>query len=104
LDFTLDYSSRSGNSLSKLKVINRGTETAYDVELDVPESAALNLVTPRSGPIKKIPGGGKSVTLDVFSRRHMGGPNRDDAFDVTITARTESGEVVSQDVFLDLNG
>jgi predicted nucleotide-binding protein len=103
LDFGLSYSIRGANKFSKLKVINRGSETAYDVNLAVPEGAGLDLPMARNGPIKKIPGGGKSVTLDVFSPGHFGA-NRDDAFDVTITARTEGGQSVSQDVFLDLNG
>lgn len=86
-------------------MINRGTETAYDVAVTVPENAALDLRSTDVGHIAKIPGGGRSVTVDVFNTgRMMGGPRQDNAFDVSITARTEAGEQVTQDVFLDLNG
>lgn len=55
--------------------------------------------------IPKVPGGGRSVTIDVMSyRRFMGNGGKDDAFDVTLTARTDGGEQHTQDVFLDLNG
>lgn len=105
IDFDLKYFNKGGNRLDKLQVINRGTETAYDVAVTVPENAALNLRSTDVGSIAKIPGGGRSVTVDVLNtRRMMGGPRQESAFDVSLTARTESGEQVSQDVFIDLNG
>jgi len=105
IDFDLKYFNKGGTRLDKLQVVNRGTETAYDVAVSVPENAALDLRSTAVGPIAKIPGGGRSVTVDVFNTgRMMGGPRGEDAFDVTITARAESGDQVIQEVFLDLNG
>lgn len=34
----------------------------------------------------------------------MGNAGKDNAFDITITARTDGGAQYTQDVFLDLNG
>ena len=105
IDFDVKYFNKGGTRLDKLQVVNRGTETAYDVLVAVPDDAALDLRSTDVDRIAKIPGGGRSVTVDVFNTgRMMGGPRQDKAFDVSITARTESGEQVTQDVFLDLNG
>ncbi|MCH8565195.1 nucleotide-binding protein [Nesterenkonia sp. LB17] len=105
VDFDLKYFIKGGNRMDKLQVINRGTEIAYDVTLAVPENSALDLRSTDVGPITKIPGGGRSVTVDVFNTgRMLSGSQGEDAFDVTITARAEGGEQVTQDVFLDLNG
>ena len=106
IDFDLKYFNKGGNRIDKLQVINRGAETAYDVALLVPENAALDLRSTGTGVIAKIPGGGRSVTVDVLNMARMsfGGAQAEDAFDVTITGRAESGAQVSQDVFLDLNG
>jgi hypothetical protein len=104
VDFDLKYVNRGGNRIDKLQVINRGTETAYDVTLTVPGNAALDLQ--RTPAIERIPGGGKSVTVDVmnYNRFMGGGADKTDAFDVTVTARTNGGEHVEQDIFIDLNG
>ncbi|WP_104104733.1 nucleotide-binding protein [Arthrobacter sp. 08Y14] len=106
LDFDLKYFNRGGTRADKLQVINRGTETAYDVALTVPENAALDLRSSDIGTIAKIPGNGRSVTLTVFNMARMvsGGTRQDKAFDVTITARAEGGQQINQEVFLDLNG
>lgn len=102
IDFDARYSERGGNRLARLQVINRGTEAAYDVSLILPKNASISFLSQMPSSIPKVPGNGKSVTLDVWnSNRTMGGPRIDDAFDVTITARTESGETVTQEVFLD---
>lgn len=103
IDFDVKYFDKGGNRIDKLQVINRGTETAFKVNLAVPEDAILDL---RHNPeIPKIPGGGRSVTVDVLSfRRFMGHGDKLDAFDVTVTAVSESGEEVRQEVFLDTNG
>lgn len=42
LDFDLRYVRSGGNRFDKLQVINRGTETALDVDLEVPEHGALS--------------------------------------------------------------
>lgn len=105
IDFDLNYINKGPNRIAKLKIVNRGTETAYNVALSVPEGAALDLRSTGVEPITKVPGNGRSVTIDVLSRNDMlGGPRVDDAFDVTLTAQTEAGEEISQDVFLDMNG
>lgn len=106
LDFDLKYFNKGGTRADKLQVINRGTETAYDVTLTVPENAALDLRSSDIETIAKIPGGGRSVTMTVFNMARMvsSGARQDKAFDVSITARTEGGQQVNQEVFLDLNG
>lgn len=105
IDFDLKYFNKGGNRIDKLQVINRGTETAYDVTLTVPEKAGIDLRSTGLPAIPKVPGGGRSVTIDVMtSRMVFGGAGMDDAFDVTITARTDGGEQHTQDVFLDMNG
>lgn len=102
IHFDVRFVRKGGNRIDKLQVINRGTETAYDVTLAVPEDAALNLLG--TGTIPRIPGGGKSVTIDVMGAQFLGGPERVTAFDISFSARTESGEAFAQDVFLDING
>jgi len=102
LDFSLTYLNKGGNHIDKLQVINRGTETAYDIELEFPTDAALELR--EAGPIKKIPGGGKFVTLDVWNHNRSWNAQKNDTFDVTVRARTEAGEVFLQEVFMDVNG
>lgn len=103
IDFDVRFFKKGGNRIDKLQVINRGTETAYNVNLDVPKDAALRLLD--GSPIAKIPGGGKSVTIDAMDEgRYFGGTTRDTAFDIKVTARSEAGDTVTQDVFLDMNG
>lgn len=102
VDFDLRYINKGGNRIDKLQIINRGTETAYDVVVSMPTDAALGLL--QDSPIAKIPGG-KSVTIDVMNdNRMMGGVQNEDAFDVTIAARLETGQDLTQDVFIDVNG
>ncbi|WP_457187065.1 TIR domain-containing protein [Nocardioides sp. P5_E3] len=106
VDFDIRYRSMGGRSLGgHLQIINRGVETAYDVRISFPTDAALQL-REKDDLIAKIPGGGKSVTLSTLNRGggRLGGGFGDVRFDVTVTARTESGESVQQDVFLDING
>lgn len=107
VDFDLKYRPSGGSrSLGgHLQVINRGVETAYDVRVEFPQGAALEL-RDKDERIAKIPGSGKSVTLSTMNRGagRLGGGFGDVRFDVTITARTESGETLQQDVFLDING
>ncbi|HZL03816.1 MAG TPA: nucleotide-binding protein [Coriobacteriia bacterium] len=103
IDFDLKYFEKGGNRIDKLQIVNRGTETAFDVDVTLPGDASLQLHDFK--PIAKIPGGGRSVTIDVISYRHMfGGAEKVDVFDVTISARSEAGESVIQEVFLDTNG
>ncbi len=103
VDFDVKYVDKGGNRIDKLQVINRGSETAYSVSLTVPDDAALSLHDP--SVIEKIPGGGKSVSVDVFNTaKRMGGGNQLLAFDLVVSARTEAGESVEREVFIDLNG
>ena len=102
LDFSLTYLNKGGNRIDKLQVINRGSETAYDIELEIPSDAALQLH--EAGFIRKIPGGGKSVTLDVFNLNRSFGDRKNDTFDITVRARTEANEAFLQEVFMDVNG
>lgn len=102
IHFDVRFVKKGGNRIDKLQVINRGTETAYDVTLTVPEEAALSIL--RTETIPRIPGGGKSVTIDVMGARFLGGAEKVSAFDISLSARTEAGETFAQDVFLDING
>jgi len=103
LDFDLRYVDKGSTRLGKLQVINRGAETAYEVRIDIPDDAALSLYS--ASVIEKIPGQGKSVTVDVQnSNTFMGGPPTRDAFDVTVSARNAAGEEFNQEVFMDVNG
>jgi predicted nucleotide-binding protein len=101
IQFDANYHDR-GRGGGRLQIINRGTETAYDITVSAPEESAMEL-DHRESTIEKIPGGGKSVSLSVFNRgRMLGSAGAKTAFDLTLTARTDSGEHVSQDVFLDM--
>jgi len=96
------YFNKGGNRVDKLQIINRGTETAFDVDVALPADAALQLHNKQT--IKKIPGGGRSVTIDVMGMGRMfGGPDLEDVFDVTVSARGEAGNQVVQEIFLDTN-
>jgi hypothetical protein len=105
VDFDLKYLNRGGNKIDKLQVINRGTDNVYDVDLEVPENAGLNFRGYSTLPIPKIPGYGKSVTIDAMNHfRLFGSGDRLAAFDVIVSGRAESGEQVTQTRFIDLNG
>jgi hypothetical protein len=106
VDFSLKYFNKGGNKIDKLQVINRGTETVYDVNVEVPENAGMQVRGMATLPIAKIPGGGHSVTIDVMSHFRFlgGGADRLAAFDVTVSGRAESGEEVTRTVFIDMNG
>jgi len=103
IQFDIKHFPGSGGRLDKLQIINRGTETVYDVHVTVPDDASLSLDRAEL-PIEKIPGGGKYVTLSVWnSNRTLGGPTTRDAFDVTIMGTTEDGKSHSEDIFIDVN-
>jgi hypothetical protein len=102
IDIDLRYVNKGGNRIDKIQVINRGIETAYDVTLTVPEDASLSLV--HGNTIAKIPSGGKSVTIDAINNGRYFGSDKLAAFDVSVSARSETGETYTQEVFLDLNG
>jgi predicted nucleotide-binding protein len=103
IDFDVKYFNKGGNRIDKLQIINRGSETALDVDVSLPDYAALKLQGFQT--IKKIPGGGRSVTIDVMGMGRMfGGSQMEDVFDVAVTGRSEAGESVVQEIFLDTNG
>jgi hypothetical protein len=105
VDFDVKYVNKGGTKIDKLQVINRGIGTAYDVTLALPEGAALQWTDSNTFPIAKIPGGGKFVTINAMSLlRFFGGHEKLVAFDINVRGRTESGQQVEQDVFIDLNG
>lgn len=101
IDFDLRYVNKGGHRIDKLAVFNRGTEPAFEIALSVPDGSALGFIN--GSTIDKIPPG-KSVTIDVLSSLRIMGAKESPAFDVTITAKTEAGDVVTQDVFIDMNG
>lgn len=104
LEFGLEHTRAGGSQLDKLRIINRGIETAYDVDIAFPENAALVLGSWNASPIKKIPGDGNSVRISVFNQNNVsGGSLPDSAFDVTVSCRTESNEHFEQIIFLDVN-
>lgn len=103
IDIDLKYFSKGGNRLDKLQVINRGTETAFNVTLELPEDPGFSFT--EGNTVDKIPGGGKSVTVDVLSnRRSSGSRSKSSAFDVIVRSTRSDGEVVTQEVFVDMNG
>lgn len=104
IEFALRFQSGpKSNSLDKLTVINRGTETATNVNLVAEEGAAIDLRQAEL-PIEKIPGNGHSVTVRTFSMRRLLGTTGKAAFDITITCTREDGAEYSQVCFLDMNG
>lgn len=90
-------------SFDKLRISNRGAETAFNVSVTLPDDASLELAD-AARPIERIPGGGKSVTLDVWNKNKTFGNKGRDAFELSVTGTSDSGEPVSQEVFLDING
>lgn len=103
LDFDVRYHSGGSSSRAgRLQIINRGTETAHDVQVTFPEGAALAFLG-EAPPIPKIPGGGKAVTVPAWNEdSFVGGESTyHRSFDVKISARTLDGEAFSQEVFLD---
>jgi hypothetical protein len=105
LNFDASYHDQGSDRAGRLQIINRGTDTAYDVKVEIPEGASLSFPD-RMPDIPKIPGNGKSVSLTVWNQgRHLGDPELATAFDLTVKARTESGEeFITQQVFVDTNG
>ena len=102
--FDVSFSRTPGSSsFDKLRIINRGTDTAFNVSVALPDDASLELAE-SAGAIEKIPGGGKSVTVDVWNKNNTFGEAGRSAFDVRVRGTTSSGEAVIQEIFLDTNG
>ncbi|WP_433057054.1 TIR domain-containing protein [Dactylosporangium sp. CS-033363] len=82
----------------RLEIINHGSVTIYDVNVEVPEMGGVWM---HSGdlPVKRLPAG-KSFQLPVSLT--MG--DRKSAFDVTVTGRTDAGEEIREEIFIDTMG
>lgn len=91
----LQYHNRGGNS-GHLQIINRGTEPAFKVVLDIPADAGLAVLS-TDLPLATLPAG-KSLTLLAV---HTGPQNH-----VTIHVRAEraDGQPVGEAVFVNLLG
>jgi predicted nucleotide-binding protein len=88
-----------GNGDGRLEIVNRGTETVFDLNLRFPpEAAQFEVMTANELPLTKLPPG-KSVSLIALNL--MGGGGRSH-FDVKVTGRMADGTEVSEDVFLSL--
>lgn len=68
VDLDLKYFDKGRDHSDKLQVINRGTETAYDVKLTVPEKAGIDLRSTGLPAIPRSPGGRCSVTIDLTNK------------------------------------
>lgn len=102
VEFDVKYVSRGGNRIDKLQIINRGTETAFSVDVNIPDDASLQLYDKKV--IEKIPGNGRSVTVEAWNYgRMLGGSEKKDVFDIVIRARNQAGDEYIQEVFLDVN-
>lgn len=101
LDFDAKYLDRGSSRIGKLQVINRGTETAHNVVLTPDPDGALELMDDQT--IERIPGGGKAVTVDAMNKNRSFGSRAKTAFDLTITAETDSGATFTQSIFMDMN-
>jgi hypothetical protein len=88
-----------GNGNGRLEILNRGTETVFDLNLQFPpEAAQFEVLTATELPLTKLPPG-KSVSLIALNLMSSGGRSH---FDVRVTGRTADGVEVSEDVFLSL--
>lgn len=104
IDFDLRYMKQGGNQLDRLEVINRGTETALGIQIQLPENAGFSFLSSQDAEIPKIPGKGKSVTISVLGQHWgNGGGDKLASFDVIIKAHTEAGDSLSQEVWVDTN-
>lgn len=96
--FDLNYHDR-GKGSGRLQIINRGTEDAFDVNLELPPEASNVHLFGDELPLAKLPSG-KSANL--LASRHMG-PGKDH-FEVRVTAKTAEGVAIEEDVFVSLSG
>lgn len=86
-----------GKGSGTLEVINLGTESVLDLNLEVPSEAGTFHVFSDDLPLPRLPAG-KSARM--YASRSMG-PGRDH-FDVRLTGRLPDGQVVDEHVFLSL--
>lgn len=98
VSFDVSYHDR-GRGNGRLQVVNRGTETAYQVDIVIPPEAQSFHVMTDELPLAKLPSG-KSFSL--VAGRVMG-PGKSH-FDVRVVATLADGTPVEQDVFLSLVG
>ena len=102
IDFDARFEPRGGAG-GRLRIVNRGSATAYEVKVTAPEGSTLEFMD--SQDIAKIPGDGKSVTLRVIDRfrNRWASTEAARAFDLQVSAKTEAGDEFSQDVFVDMS-
>lgn len=98
LAIDLNYHDR-GSGNGRLEIVNRGTETVFDLNLEFPpEAQQFEVLAANELPLTKLPPG-KSVSLIALNL--MGGGGRSH-FDVKVTGHTADGTELSEDVFLSL--
>jgi hypothetical protein len=98
VQFDATYHDRGGGN-GRLQIINRGTETVYDLNIDLPPEASNITVLTSELPLTKLPSG---KSLNLPASRHMG-PGKDH-FDIHVTGHLEDGTPVEEDVFVSLTG
>ncbi len=96
--FDLQYHER-GSGSGQLQVINRGIETAFDVNVELPPEAGTTTLVTDELPLAKLPPG-KSASF-LVSRTMGPGKNH---FDVRVSARTADGTPIDEDVYVSLGG
>jgi hypothetical protein len=99
VQFDAQYHERSHGD-GRLQIINRGTETAYEVNVSFPPEAGNIEMMTGELPLVKLPSG-KSAALYVT--RTMGAAGKDH-FEIHVTGRTADGTLVEEDVFISLTG
>ena len=93
LDVRYHDRSKSG----RLEIINLGSESVFDLNMELPEEAGSLWVHTDELPLEELPGG-KSVKF--VASRSMG-PGKEH-FKVRLTGRTADGEAVDEKVFVSL--
>ena len=93
IKFDLQYQDR-GSSNGRLQIINRGTESAFNVTIELPYEAAVHVET-SDLPVRELPSG-KTVTLLAFRT------GRKSHTTIRVTAEDAEGHQVSDDVFVNL--
>jgi hypothetical protein len=89
-----NFMRRGGSGSDRIQLINRGSVDLFD--LDSPNVGNLRGVI-RGFPVARLPAG-KSVSL--MTLLVSGSP---DTFDLVVKGRTEDGDEISENLFLDLN-
>jgi Predicted nucleotide-binding protein containing TIR-like domain len=94
----LDARYHDRHNSGRLEIINHGTETVLDLDVEIPAEVQHFHLIARDLPLAKLPAG-KSVMLPAI-RLQGSGP---DHFDLRVTGRTEEGETVSESIWLSIS-